>query len=251
MRLPRILDETYRVAWGDLCYFKENFVSIMVSCLVGPLLYLFAFGYGLGSNMPSGVDDYLLFIVPGIVSMATLSATFGFISTKILIQKLFYSSFEELMLCPIRPSSIVLGKAFVGLLRGICSCSIILITGMLIAPGIHITALLILLILISSLTFSLLGILAGLLAKKHHSLTVFSGHVITPMTFLCGTIFSISAVPEVFGYAIRCLPLTQPTEAIRAVMLDSPLPWVSIGLMLIYCMVFFFADYHIIKNGKY
>ena len=137
MRFPRVIDETYRVAWADLCYFKENIIQILISCLVGPLLYLIAFGYGLGSNMQGGVDDYMRFIIPGIVSMATLSSTFSFISSKILIQKLFYTSFDELLLCPIRTSSVVLGKALVGVLRGMCSCTIILIIGKLIAPSLY------------------------------------------------------------------------------------------------------------------
>lgn len=251
MRFPTILDEVYRVAWGDLCYFKENILTILVSCLVGPLLYLVAFGYGLGSNMEGGIDEYMKFIIPGIISMATLSSTFSFISSKILIQKLFYTSFDELLLCPIRTSSVVLGKALIGVLRGICSCAIILVIGKIICPEITISIVLILLILLSSLTFSLLGILAGLLAKKHNSLTVFSSLVIVPMTFLCGTIFNVSSIPSVLGHVIYALPLTHPTEAIRAVMTDTAFPWISLMILLVYCAVFFMLDYYMIKNQKF
>lgn len=251
MRFPRVIDETYRIAWADLCYFKENILQILITCLVGPMLYLVAFGYGLGSNMQGGVDDYMTFIIPGIVSMATLSATFSFISSKILIQKLFYTSFDELLLCPIRTSSVVLGKALVGVLRGMCSCAIILIIGKILSPGINISISLIILIFLASLTFSLLGVLAGLVAKKHNSLTVFSSLVIVPMTFLCGTIFNVSAVPSVFGYIIYALPLTHPTEAIRAVMLEQSIPWLSVGLLMAYCVVFFLLDYYIIKTRRY
>jgi ABC-type multidrug transport system permease subunit len=251
IRLPRVLDEAYRVAWGDLCYFRENVATILLSCLVGPLLYLIAFGYGIGSGMEKGVDDYIRFIIPGIISMATLSATFSFISSKILIQKLFYASFDELMLCPIRPSSVVLGKSLVGVLRGMCSCAIILMIGILISPGIKVTATLFLLMFVSSLTFSLLGILAGLIAKKHNSLTVFSSLVIVPMTFFCGTIFEISNVPAPLGYAIYTLPLTHPTESIRAVMLDLPMPWLSVLILCAYCVLFFILDYHLIKRRSF
>ena len=43
-----ILDETYRVAWGDLVYMKENLPEVLITGLIGPLLYLLAFGYGIG-----------------------------------------------------------------------------------------------------------------------------------------------------------------------------------------------------------
>ena len=39
-----ILDESYRVAWGDLCYIKDNFLEVLITGLVGPVLYLLAFG---------------------------------------------------------------------------------------------------------------------------------------------------------------------------------------------------------------
>jgi ABC-type multidrug transport system permease subunit len=210
-----------------------------------------AFGYGIGSGMQSGVNDYIRFIIPGIISMATLSSTFSFISSKILIQKLFYASFDELMLCPIKPSSMVLGKALVGVLRGMCSCAIILAIGALISPGIRVTIFLFILVFMSSLTFSLLGIIAGLLAKKHNSLTVFSSLVIVPMTFFCGTIFNISSVPAPLGYVIYALPLTHPTEAIRAVMLDLPMPWLSIVILCVYCTLFFALDYYLIKRRSF
>ena len=252
IRLPRILDESYRVAWGDLCYFKDNVITILVSCLVGPLLYLVAFGYGIGSGMEGGVDSYVRFIIPGIISMATLNATYSFVSSKVLIQKLFYTSFDELLLCPIRPSSVVLGKSLAGVLRGMCSCTIILAAGVLISPGIKVTVFLFVLALIASLTFSLLGILAGLLAKKHNTLTVFSSMVIVPMTFFSGTIFDISDIPiAAVRYGIYALPLSHQTESVRAVMLGLPMPWLSVIVMCIYCAVFFVLNYHLIKRRSF
>ena len=127
------------MASGDLCYFKDNIVSILISCLIGPVLYLVAFGYGLGNSMQGGADNYIQFIIPGIISMATLSTTFSFVSSKVMIQKIFYSSFDELLLCPIKTSSVVLGKSLVGVLRGLLSCTVIMAIGSILSPGIQIT----------------------------------------------------------------------------------------------------------------
>ncbi len=46
-----VLDESYRIAWGDLIYVKENLVEILLISLIWPLLYLLAFGFGLASSM--------------------------------------------------------------------------------------------------------------------------------------------------------------------------------------------------------
>ncbi|MBR4685116.1 MAG: ABC transporter, partial [Candidatus Methanomethylophilaceae archaeon] len=101
-----VIDETYRVAWGDLVYMKGNLIEVLLSSLVGPLLYLLAFGFGVGGSMedPAG---YVKYIIPGIIAMTTLSATFSTVSMKILVQRLFYMSFDELLLCPLHISAII------------------------------------------------------------------------------------------------------------------------------------------------
>ena len=46
-----LIDETFRVALSDLYYFKRNFILLTVTSLVTPLLYMFAFGFGVGSSV--------------------------------------------------------------------------------------------------------------------------------------------------------------------------------------------------------
>ena len=250
MKVPRIIDEIYRVSWGDMRFFRRNIFQIMLSCLVGPMLYLFAFGYGLGNNMTGGPDEYLPFLIPGVISMATLSTTFSFISGKLLIQRKFYGNLDEMMLCPIRLSSIILGKTVIGIVRSMASCLIILAVGLLMTNEIIVTPILFILIFVSSLAFSFLGLIAGMIAKKHNSLSVFSSLVITPMTFFSGTIFNISDVPEVVGYLIYLLPLTHPTLAIRAVMSGDAIPWASVVILFAYCIIFYALAHHVMKNRK-
>ena len=250
MKVPRVIDEIYRVSWGDMRFFRKNILQIMLSCLVGPMLYLFAFGYGLGNNMADGPEGYLPFLIPGIISMATLSTTFGFISGKLFVQRKFYGNLDEMMLCPIRLSSVILGKTVIGIVRSMASCLIILAVGLLMTDSIVITPMLFALILMSSLAFSFLGLIAGMIAKKHNSLSVFSSLVITPMTFFSGTIFSISDVPEVIGYMIYMLPLTHPTLAIRAVMSGDAIPWASVVILLAYCIIFYMLAHYVMKNRK-
>ena len=55
MKVFDIIDETYRVAWGDLCYMKENLPETLISSLVGPLLYLLAFGNHLKDHLQLGL----------------------------------------------------------------------------------------------------------------------------------------------------------------------------------------------------
>lgn len=245
-----ILDEAYRVAWGDLVYMKGNMVEVLLSSLVGPLLYLLAFGFGVGGSM----DDpqaYVMYIVPGIVALTTLSATFSTVSMKILVQRMFYMSFDEMLLCPLHISSIILGKTVQGMLRALISCTILLIVGWLLSPQVVISPWIFVVIILAGLMFSLLGMLAGMLAKKTQSLSLFSSVVVIPMTFLCGTLFDSNTLPTAAAYVIYALPLTHVSNLMRGIMLpDYNVGMDSIVIMTAYIVVLYLVCYYMIKNNK-
>lgn len=247
----RMIDESFRVAWSDICYLKRNFLTVSVTILVTPLLYFIAFGYGLGNevNTIDGVS-YIAFVIPGIVSLSTLTSSFSSTANKIMVQRRFYSSFDEIVLCPISPSSVVIGKTTVGFLKGII-CSLVLIAlGMLMSNDMHLNALLVVCILISCFTFSLLGVAAGFLVKDLPAMTMFTSLVIVPMTFLCGTLFSISSMPAVVKYVVSVLPLTHVTACIRAAALERTFPIGSFIVMVAFGVAFFLISYFLLKSGR-
>ena len=250
MKLPYILDETYRVAWGDLCYMKENLPEVIITGLIGPLLCLLAFGYGVGGSVEGGSESYLRYIIPGIIALSTLSCTFSTVAMKVLVQRLFYMSFDELLLCPVHISSVILGKSLSGVIRSLISCTIILFVGHLISPDISVDPLLFPVILLSGLTFSMFGMLAGMLTSKTQTLSLFTSIVIVPMTFLCGTLFDPSALPSFASAVIYMLPLTHVSQLMRGIMLDTGIPLDSVAMIVLYAAVFFAACYHLIRNHR-
>ena len=157
------LREIYNVAWGDIRFLRHNTLNILVMSIMSPLLYLIAFGYGLGRGQVMEGVSYIAFIIPGIVALTALSASFSSTSTRMNVQRLYYRSFDEMMLCPLRYSSIVIGKAMLGVIRGLVSCSIIFALGMLLSDELMLTPLFVVSLLVSCMTFSLLGETAALL----------------------------------------------------------------------------------------
>ena len=245
-----IIDETYRVAWGDLEYMKGNLIEVLLSSLIGPLLYLLAFGFGVGGSMEDPAS-YVMYIVPGIIALTTLSATFSTVSMKVLVQRLFYMSFDELLLCPIHISSIILGKTVQGMVRALISCTILLIVGWLLSPQVVISPWIFVVIIVGSLMFSLLGLLAGMMTNKTQNLSLFSSIAIVPMTFLCGTLFDVSILPDYVAYVIYALPLTHVSNLMRGIMLpDYAVGLDSIVIIAIYIAVMFAICYYMIKNNK-
>ena len=245
-----ILDEAYRVAWGDLVYMKGNFIEVLLSSLVGPLLYLLAFGFGVGGAMEDP-QAYVMYIVPGIIALTTLSATFSSVSMKILVQRLFYMSFDELLLCPLHISAIILGKTMQGVVRALVSCSILLLVGWLLSPQVVITPWIFVVIIFAGFMFSLLGLMAGMITSKTQNLALFSSIAVIPMTFLCGTLFDSSTLPDIVAFIIDILPLSPVSDLMRGLMLpEYSVDIVSVAIMAVYTALLYCGCYYMIKNNK-
>ncbi|MDR0523066.1 MAG: ABC transporter permease [Candidatus Methanoplasma sp.] len=245
-----LLRETYAVAWADLRFMRHHLPDIAVSTLMSPLLYVLVFGYGLASYMTGDGTPYLAIVIPGIAAMTTLSSSFSSTAARLQVQRLFYSCFDEMMLCPISTPAMVLGKAVMGVIRGMLGSMAILCIGLALSPGLILSPLLVACMLLSCLTFSFLGIATALISKSHQGMTTINNLVILPMTFLCGTFFSVSSMAPAIKAALFVFPLSHSTEAARAAALGWEFPWLSLLALCAFCAAFFILDVHLVRSKK-
>ena len=247
------LKETYYVAWGDFKFMRHNVVNIIISSIMSPLLYLLAFGFGLGMGKGIEIDGvpYTAFIIPGIAALTSLSASFGAVSTRLNVQRLYYRSLDEMLMCPIGISSIVLGKSLQGVLRGLVSSTIIFAIGLALYPDyLQVSPLYVVSIVLSCFTFSFLGVAAALLANTHQAMATFSNLVILPMTFLAGTFFAVGSLPTIFRAALYVLPLTHSSATARAASLGESFPIDSFIVLSVFCIAFFVISVYKIKSKR-
>lgn len=249
-----MLKEIYYVAWTDLVFMKHNLLNVVVMSLMNPILYLIAFGYGLGGSTTIAFEGndipYVAFMVPGIVALSTLSSSFTSTSTRINVQRLYYKSFDEMLMCPLNYSSIILGKTVLGIIRGLLSSLTIFAIGLTLDVGLIVNPMFFVVVLLSCFTYACLGETAALLAKSHQSMALFNTLVILPMTFLCGTFFSTAALPPMFQAVLWVIPLTHSSEIIRATALGAPLPWMSLAVITIFALSFYLLNIYLIKNRR-
>lgn len=248
------LRQVYYVAWGDLMFMRHNFWNILIMSIMSPILYLVAFGFGLRTGETSIGVSYVAFVIPGIAALSSLSSSFSSTSTRMNVQRLYYKSFDEMMMCPLSLSAIVLGKCMLGLVRGLIASGLIYILGLCLpqAPELAATPMVAVCIVLSCIVFSMLGMAAALIAKSHQSMSTFNSLVILPMTFLCGTFFSVSDLNVVFQAILYCLPLTHASECIRAAALPDYLdfPWLSLVVLIAFGVAFFALDHWLLKTRK-
>lgn len=230
--------DSYNIIWADLVALKRRWPRYLITTLISPLLYLVAFGWGLGRGINLNGTSYLEFVVPGIIALTAMNTSFNGAGTRLNVDRLYFKSFDECLMAPIKLHSLLLGKALIGVVRGVLSSVAFLIVAMLIAPSIHVGPMFLLGLFLTCLTFSFLGVLAALLAKSHEDMGTFGSIILMPMTFLGGTFFSLSQVPVGLKYALYILPLTHSSLWLRAAALEQPLPWASFLVLLVFFAAF-------------
>ncbi len=230
--------DAYNILWADLVTLKRHWSRYLVTTLISPLLYLIAFGWGLGRGINLNGTSYLEFVIPGIIALTAMTTSFNGASTRLNVDRLYYKSFDECLMAPIGLSSMLVGKAMIGVVRGLLSSFVFIAVAMLIAPSIHIDPTFLLALFLTCLTFAFLGVLAALLARSHEDMATFASLILMPMTFLGGTFFALSQVPTGLKYALYALPLTHASLFLRASALDQPLPWGSFFVLMIFFTAF-------------
>jgi ABC-2 type transport system permease protein len=155
------------------------------------------------------------------------------------VDRIFYKCFDEYLLSPISMFSLAVGKTLIGVVRGLLASVALLAVGMVLSLTLMVSPLFVLVLVTSCFVFSFLGVLVGLLARSHQDMGTFSTLVILPMTFLSGTFFSLSQLPDPVKAVLYVLPLTHSSESLRAAALGKPFPWLSFFALVGFGLVFF------------
>jgi len=159
-------------------------------------LYFVVFGAAIGTRISEieGVS-YGAFIVPGLVMLTLLTQSISNASFGIYFPR-FTGTIYELLSAPISPFEIVLGYVGAAATKSIILGLIILATAALFVP-LHIAhpALMLTFLVLTSVTFSMFGFIIGVWADGFEKLQVIPLLIITPLTFLGGTFYSVKMLP--------------------------------------------------------
>jgi ABC-2 type transport system permease protein len=169
----------------------------IISPVVSTSLYFVVFGAAIGSRITEidGVS-YGAFIVPGLVMMMLLMQSVANASFSIYFPR-FVGTIYELLSAPISYIEIVLGYVGAAATKSIILGVIVLATASLFVPlKIDHPVWMIAFLVLTAVTFSLLGFIIGIWADGFEKLQVIPLLVITPLTFLGGSFYSIAILPR-------------------------------------------------------
>lgn len=224
--------------------------------ILGPVistsLYFVVFGSAIGSRMTQ-VDGihYAAFIVPGLTMLSLLNESISNASFGIYMPK-FSGTIYEVLSAPISYLEIVLGYVGAAATKSIVLGTIILITARLfvvyeIAHPVWMVSFLVL----TSVTFSLFGFIIGLWADGFQKLQLVPMLVVTPLTFLGGSFYSLKMLPPFWQKVTLFNPVVYLVSGFRWSFFDSSdvSVGVSVGMTLVFLVLCLAVVRWLVKSG--
>jgi ABC-2 type transport system permease protein len=172
-RVKQLLGDSLTVFWGDWLDLRVRIPQVAASGLISPLIYILAFGLGLGSSLdqvsqPTAGDTYLEFILPGMVALSSMVISFGGTTFSICGDRLFTKTFSEMLLYPVHPLALHLGKMLAGIVRGMMTATSVILVAVIFTGKLwsFINPLFLLLLVLNCAVFAGLGVIVGLNVKS-------------------------------------------------------------------------------------
>lgn len=186
---------------------RRTLMQSVVSPVISTSLYFVVFGAAIGSRIQSvGGISYGSFIVPGLVMLSLLGQSISNASFGIYFPR-FTGTIYEILSAPVSPAEIVLGYAGAAATKSMILGVIILATAWIFVPlhvehPVWMAAFLVL----TAATFSLFGFIIGIWADGFEKLQIVPLLIVTPLTFLGGSFYSIDMLPPTW----RAVALLNP-----------------------------------------
>ena len=231
-----MLGDIWTVFWRDWVVLRRRLTKYVLSRMVSPLMFLIAFGWGLGRSIDVGTGSYLDFLVPGLLAMNSMNISFNSIIS-VHAERIYHKSLEEYLIAPIRPDAFVIGKVAGAVVRGLISSAIIIALSYIFGAHFTITPLFLLVLVLNCMIFAEIGFLAAMYISTYEEMSQVNLYVLLPMSFLCGTFFSTAALPDAVRWLIEILPLTHTSHLLRGIGTMGEFSALSLAVVIAYAVL--------------
>ncbi len=204
-----------------LRFWREK--SRIISSLIMPLLWLLIFGSGLRNLQIPGVDNYQMYIFPGVLGMSILFTSIW--SGISVIWDREFGFLKEILVAPVPRASIVIGKALGGgtsaFIQGFILLPLALLVGIKLAPVSFL--LLIPIVILLAIGLVCVGLLIASLMSSMEGFNFIMSLVIMPMFFTSGALFPLTSAPGWLRAISYVNPMTYGVDLLRwATLSGSP-----------------------------
>jgi len=209
--------QAVRAIYGfEMARTRRTLMQSVVSPVVSTSLYFVVFGAAIGSRIPQvGGVAYGAFIVPGLIMLSLLTQSVSNASFGIYFPR-FSGTIFELLSAPVSAMEMVLSYVGAAASKAMLLGLIILGTAALFVPlRVEHPVWMLAFLVLTSVTFSLVGFIIGLWADSFEKLQVVPLLVITPLTFLGGSFYSIDMLPPLWQKVALANPVVYLVSGFR------------------------------------
>lgn len=233
-----------------------RFARIWLQTLVPPAismtLYFVIFGNLIGSRIGEmGGFTYMQYIAPGIIMMSIINNAYSNVVSSFFGAK-FQKHIEEMLVSPIPNYLILAGYITGGVTRGVLVGFIVSMVA-LFFTDLHIYnySIMIGIVILTSVLFSLGGMLNGIFAKKFDDVSIIPTFILAPLTYLGGVFYSIDLLPEFWRQASLFNPILYMVNAFRYGMLgvsDINVGY-ALGITALFTVILSALCLHLLNRG--
>jgi ABC-2 type transport system permease protein len=234
---------------------SRTFRTVMQSIaspVIATSLYFIVFGSAIGSRMTEieGIS-YGAFIVPGLIMLSILTESISNASFGIYMPR-FSGTIYEVLSAPISFVEVVAGYVGAAATKSVILGSIMMATARLFVPfEIEHPLLVAVMLVLISVTFSLFGFVIGVWADGFEKLQLVPMMIVTPLTFLGGSFYSINMLPEFWRQVTLFNPVVYLVSAFRWAFygVSDVDVGVSVGMTLLFMVACLAAIWWIFRTG--
>ena len=210
----------YRAIWSiyrfEMARFSDTIVQSLFAPVLSTSLYFIVFGSAIGSKM-TDIDGvgYGAYLVPGLTMLSVLTESVSNASFGIYLPK-FTGTIYEILSAPVSAFEIVAGYVGAAATKSTLLGSIILVTARFFVPySVLHPVWMVGFLVLTSVTFSLFGFIIGVWADGFEKLQIVPLMVITPLTFLGGSFYSINMLPPAWKKVTLFNPVVYLIDGFR------------------------------------
>lgn len=226
-RFPKITLRFWPVFLRNLLVWKKLAIPSLVGNIAEPLMWLLAFGYGMGAlvgqvNLNGQAVPYILFLASGSICMSAMNAASFEALYSAFSRMHVQKTWDGIMNAPVSLDDIVFAEMLWAAFKSLFTVSAILIV-MLVLGISHSPYLLLALPLLGlvGISFACVALIFNALAKGYDFFTYYFTLFLTPTMFLSGVFFPRHQLPVPLQYLSEILPLTSAVELIRPLFLGQ------------------------------